>query len=98
LTPKQRENQKKYREKHKEKIKKTLDLAKSEVDAPVSYYVVDRLCDMLNLPVPPVKKVAEALREEGHYAVLTQFNSKGIKSNASATIVKRALQKALSQG
>ncbi len=84
--------------KNKEKIKKTLDLAKSEVDAPVSYYVVDRLCDTMNLPVPSVKKVAEALREEGYYAVLTQFNPKGIKTNASAETIKRALQKALFQG
>jgi tRNA (guanine26-N2/guanine27-N2)-dimethyltransferase len=77
----------------KEKIEKTLALVKDEAEATIGYYVVDRLCDALNLPVPPVKSMVENLRKEGFQACLTQFNPKGIKSNASATQMKELLKR-----
>jgi len=55
--------------------------------------VVDKLCDTLNLPVPPVKKVIEALKERGFQAFLTHFNSTGMRSNASASDMKDLLLK-----
>jgi tRNA (guanine26-N2/guanine27-N2)-dimethyltransferase len=70
------------------RIGKTLALAKTEVEAPISYYVVDKLSDALNMPVPSVKKVVEALRKRGFQAYLTLFNPKGIRSNASASNIK----------
>jgi tRNA (guanine26-N2/guanine27-N2)-dimethyltransferase len=75
-----------------ERIEKILVLAENEAGAPVGYYVVDRLCDALNLPVPAVKKIVEALRKEGFQAYLTHFNPKGIKSDASATKIKELVQ------
>jgi len=75
------------------KIRKILTLIENEVEAPITYYVVDKLCDTLNLPVPPVKKVIEALKERGFQAFLTHFNSKGIRSNASASDMKELLLK-----
>jgi len=75
------------------KIRKILTLIENEVEAPITYYVVDKLCDTLNLPVPPVKKVIEALKERGFQAVLTHFNSTGIRSNASASDMKDLLLK-----
>lgn len=75
------------------KIRKILALMKNEVEAPITYYVVDKLCDTLNLPVPPVKNVIEALKERGFQAVLTHFNSTGIRSNASASDIKELLFK-----
>jgi len=75
------------------KIRKILTLIENEVETPITYYVVDKLCDTLNLPVPPVKKVTEALKERGFQAVLTHFNSTGIRSNASAADVKELLLK-----
>jgi tRNA G26 N,N-dimethylase Trm1 len=68
-----------------------LALAKTEVEAPIAYYVVDKLCDALNMPVPSIKKVVDALKTRGFQAHLTSFNSKGIKSNASALHVKDTL-------
>jgi tRNA (guanine26-N2/guanine27-N2)-dimethyltransferase len=78
--------------KHRKEILKILGLIKNEVDAPVTYYVVDKLCDALSLPVPPVRKVVEALREKGYEASLTNFNSRGIRSNASAIEMKELLR------
>jgi len=80
---------------NKERIQRILTLAKNETEAPIGYYVVDRLCDALNLPVPSVKNVAETLRKEGLQACLTHFNPKGIKSNASATKMKEIVKKAV---
>ncbi|HXX87689.1 MAG TPA: tRNA (guanine(10)-N(2))-dimethyltransferase [Candidatus Acidoferrum sp.] len=77
----------------KEKIRKILALAKNEATAPIGYYVVDRLCDTLNLPVPSVQSVAETLKKEGFQTCLTRFNSKGIRSNASAAEMKELVKK-----
>jgi tRNA (guanine26-N2/guanine27-N2)-dimethyltransferase len=79
----------------REKIQGILALAKNEAEAPIGYYVVDRLCDALNLPVPSVHSVTEALRKEGFQTCLTRFNSKGIKSNASAAKMKEIVKKAV---
>jgi tRNA (guanine26-N2/guanine27-N2)-dimethyltransferase len=71
------------------KIKKILALIKNEVDAPVTYYVLDNICDKLGLPVPPVKRVVNALRKGGFQASLTHFNSRGIRSIASSKDIKK---------
>jgi tRNA (guanine26-N2/guanine27-N2)-dimethyltransferase len=73
-----------------------LALAKNEPEASVGYYVVDRLCDALNLPVPSAKNLSETLREEGFQACLTSFNPKGIRSNAPAGKMKELLRRTVS--
>lgn len=78
--------------KNGKRIEKILVLTKNEADAPIGYYVVDKLCDALNLPVPPVKSVIETLRNEGFQACLTHFNPKGIRSNALATKMKELVE------
>jgi tRNA (guanine26-N2/guanine27-N2)-dimethyltransferase len=75
------------------KIQKMLTLAKNEPEASVGYYVVDRLCDALNLPVPSAKKVKETLKKEGFQAYPTRFNPKGIRSNASAARIKELIKR-----
>ncbi len=82
--------QKKFR--NKERIEKILALAKNEAGASIGYYVVDKLCDALNLPVPSVKSVIETLKKEGFQACLTHFNPKGIKSAVSATKIKELVE------
>ena len=81
-----------------ERIGKILALIKIEAEAPITYYVVDKLCDALALPVPPVKKVAEILRKVGFRASLTHFNYKGIRTNASARNIKELLREAVTVG
>jgi tRNA (guanine26-N2/guanine27-N2)-dimethyltransferase len=73
-----------------------LALITGETEAPVTYYVVDKLCDALTLPVPPVKKIVNALEKEGFPAFLTHFNPKGVKSNVPAMKIKEILREMLS--
>jgi tRNA (guanine26-N2/guanine27-N2)-dimethyltransferase len=74
-----------------ERVEKILGLIKKEVEAPITYYVIDKLCDTLNLPVPAVKTVVENLRKEGFQAYLTHFSSKGVRSNAPVIEIKEIL-------
>ncbi len=86
---------KKKRLKSKGKIRKILTLIKEECDAPAAYYVLDRLCDKMDLLVPSVKKVLYLLKEKGFQASPTHFNPKGIRTNASAVEMKALLQLAV---
>jgi len=69
------------------KLQKILSLVRNEAEAQVTFYAVDKICDKLNLPVPPQKKVLEKLREEGFQAVLTHFKSRGFRTDAPANTV-----------
>jgi tRNA (guanine26-N2/guanine27-N2)-dimethyltransferase len=62
------------------RIGRMLTLIKTESNAPITYYVIDSICDMISRPVPSVKAVAEALRNAGFHAALTHFSSRGIRS------------------
>jgi len=66
------------------RIAKMLSLINNESSAPFTYFVIDKMCDALNLPVPPVKVVIEALRKEGFQASPTHFSSRGVRSEVSA--------------
>jgi len=79
------------------KIQGMLAIIKTEVEAPITYYVVDKLCDSLNLPVPSVKKVIEALTREGFQAYPTHFSSRGIRSNAPASKLREILPDLVNQ-
>jgi tRNA (guanine26-N2/guanine27-N2)-dimethyltransferase len=74
------------------KIRKMLTLIKNESDGPPTYFVVDDMCDILNLPVPRVNNVVESLRKSGFHASLTHFNSRGIRSNAPAGKIAQILR------
>ena len=73
------------------KIQKILSLVQKEAEAPVTYYAVDKICDKLNLPVPPQKKVLDRIREAGFRAVLTHFNSRGFKTDAPVNTIKEII-------
>ena len=73
----------------KRRIWKILALTREESEAPVTYYVIDKICDTLALSTPPIKKVMEALREKGFQAFPTHFNPRGIRSNASAETIRK---------
>ena len=79
------------------RIEKMIALTNEEIDAPAGYYVIDKLCDALNLPVPSVKKVAEKLGKNGFTATLTHFNPKALRSNAPSSEVKRLLKEAVKE-
>ncbi|MCX8153379.1 MAG: tRNA (guanine(10)-N(2))-dimethyltransferase [Candidatus Bathyarchaeota archaeon] len=75
------------------KIARLLALAETEAEAPATYYVLDRISDKLALPVPAVDTMLQVLRSSGFIAVPTHFNSRGIRTNASALVVKKLLQR-----
>jgi tRNA (guanine26-N2/guanine27-N2)-dimethyltransferase len=73
------------------RILKMLSLVKNEAEAPVTYYTVDKICDKLNLPIPALKKVIDKLRKAGFRAVPTHFNSRGVRTDATADAVKEVI-------
>jgi tRNA (guanine26-N2/guanine27-N2)-dimethyltransferase len=66
------------------KVERMLALIENESGGPITYFVIDKLCDALNLPVPSVKSVIKALEKEGFQASLTHFTSRGIRSDVPA--------------
>jgi tRNA (guanine26-N2/guanine27-N2)-dimethyltransferase len=70
--------------KNSARITKLLTQTRDEAEAPVTYYVVDKLSGKLGLPSPPIQSVLEAVRAGGFAAVPTHFNTRGMRTNASA--------------
>ncbi len=79
--------------KNNSKITKLLTTAKAEAEAPPTYYVLDRISKKLSLPASPVALFFQALFEAGYTAVPTHFNTRGVKTNVSSTILQKTLQK-----
>ncbi len=77
----------------KKKIHKLLSLAQIETEAPVTYYAMDKVCDKLNLRIPPLTKTIDELRTAGFQATLTHFNSKGIRTNAPSSVLKTHIRR-----
>jgi len=73
------------------RIHKLLSLAEGEAAAPPTYYVIDKMCDKFGLPAPSLESVIKQLKNKKYTAIPTHFNTRGIKTDASATIVKSVL-------
>lgn len=76
-----------------EKIQKTLTLIENEAEAPMTYYVLDKIGEKLALPMPSLNAVLQALRQNGFQAFPTHFNSRGVRTDASASTMKEIFQK-----
>jgi tRNA (guanine26-N2/guanine27-N2)-dimethyltransferase len=74
------------------KITKLLTLTKNEATAPVTYYVIDKLSEKLNLPSPSNQTFLAALQNSGYQAVPTHFNPRGIKTDAPALTMHKLLR------
>jgi tRNA (guanine26-N2/guanine27-N2)-dimethyltransferase len=75
------------------RILRLLSLVREESEAPVTYYVIDKICDKLNLPVPPFIEVMDGIKRAGFQAKPTHFNSRGVRTNAPANVVKEVITK-----
>jgi tRNA (guanine26-N2/guanine27-N2)-dimethyltransferase len=73
------------------RLLKIIRLVQNEAEAPVTYYTVDKICDQLNIPIPALKKVINQIRKAGFQAVVTHFNSRGVKTDAPADTVKEVI-------
>jgi tRNA (guanine26-N2/guanine27-N2)-dimethyltransferase len=78
--------------KNSAKITKLLTLMKNEAMSPVTYYVIDKLSRKLKLPAPSVQAVLTGLKDSGFQAVQTHFNTRGIKTDAPALIMRKILK------
>jgi tRNA (guanine26-N2/guanine27-N2)-dimethyltransferase len=74
------------------RVNRILTLVENEVEAPTTYYVLDKVCGKLGLPTSPIKEVCEALKQEGFKASLTHFNPKGLRTDAPASRIIKLLQ------
>jgi tRNA (guanine26-N2/guanine27-N2)-dimethyltransferase len=74
------------------RITKLLSLTKDEAQAPITYYVVDKLSGKLGLPSPSIQAFTNMLRKNGFQAVQTHFNTRGIRTNAPATTIHQLLK------
>jgi len=72
-------------------IHQMMSLIMEEVNAPTTYYVVDKICDRFNLPIPPLSRIMTELRRLGFKAVATHFSSKAVRSDAPATVLKETV-------
>jgi len=82
--------------KQEKRILKLLSLVQDEAEASVTYYVVDKICDKLNLPIPPLIEVVGGVRRAGFQATLTHFNSRGLKTDAPISVINASIREAIS--
>ncbi len=75
------------------KITKLLGVTRAEAEAPATYYVLDKLSGKFSLPAPSVTEFFKALQSNGFKAVATHFNSRGVRSDASASAMHETLKK-----
>lgn len=76
---------------NKARLNQVVSLAIDEASAPTTYYVVDKFCDKLNLPIPPLSKIMTDLRRFGFEVVPTHFSSNAFRTDASAGVVKETI-------
>jgi tRNA (guanine26-N2/guanine27-N2)-dimethyltransferase len=70
------------------KIRQMISLVIEEAKAPLTYYVVDKICDKFNLPMPSQSKIVAELRKSGFQVVATHFNSKAVRTDAPASVLR----------
>lgn len=76
----------------RKKVLRLLSLVRGEANSPSTYYVVDKICDKMNLPVPPLSQVMNKLRLKGCQATPTHFSSRGVKTDGPAGLMKEIIK------
>jgi tRNA (guanine26-N2/guanine27-N2)-dimethyltransferase len=79
------------------KIIKFLNTIKAEANAPITYYVLDRVSKKMNLPSTSTQSFITELKNSGYKAVQTHFNTRGIKTDASAAAMQKTLEKLVAE-
>ncbi len=74
------------------RITKLLNYLAAEATAPATYFVIDKVSKKLNLPAPANQTVVKELQNLGFQVVFTHFNPRGIKTDALAMDVKKAIR------
>ncbi|MDQ1280320.1 MAG: tRNA (guanine26-N2/guanine27-N2)-dimethyltransferase [Thermoproteota archaeon] len=72
--------------------KKLLNTIIMEAEAAPTYYVIDRICDRLNVPPPSTELVIRSLSNYGYIALPTHFHPRGVKTNAPMHIIEKSIK------
>jgi len=75
------------RKKLDRRVKNIISTVHRESDGPATYFVIDKICDKLGLPSPPMRRVVENLMKKNFKVWPTHFNPNGIRTDAPARIV-----------
>lgn len=74
------------------KITNLLALAIEEANSPATYYVLDKISNKLSLPVPSISAMRRILADSSFQSFSTHFNSRGVRTNASALTMQELLR------
>jgi tRNA (guanine26-N2/guanine27-N2)-dimethyltransferase len=74
--------------------KQLLEGALSEIGAPKTYFVIDKMCDNLGIPPPPLSRIIDILQRKGFMAVRTILNPRAIRTGATVIKLKEILKSA----
>jgi tRNA (guanine26-N2/guanine27-N2)-dimethyltransferase len=55
----------------------------NEVEFPVGYYIIDKLCSKMSVKSIPTNTFIEKIREKGFKVTRTHYHKRGIKTNVS---------------
>ncbi|MEM2165913.1 MAG: tRNA (guanine(10)-N(2))-dimethyltransferase [Candidatus Bathyarchaeia archaeon] len=67
--------------------RKIISMVRDEINAPITYYVIDKICDKIGIPTPPLREVILRLSSANYRALRTHFHAKGVKTDAPASTV-----------
>jgi len=77
---------------NKKRIDKILNYVLEEINMPISYFNIHKLCQTLNLQeVPKMDAVISLLKEKGFKASRTHFDFTSIKTNMDLELIKKIL-------
>ena len=71
-----------------------LEGALNEIGTPKTYFVIDKICDNLGIPPPPLSKIISDLQKKEFKAVRTILNPRAIRTDATAIKLKEILKSA----
>jgi tRNA (guanine26-N2/guanine27-N2)-dimethyltransferase len=74
------------------RMDRMLSLIQKEAGGPATYYVIDKVSDLLNLPVPAVGIVAETIHKRGFEAWPTHFHTRGLRSAIGAAELQNVVR------
>jgi len=80
------------REELDRRVRDIISMVRRESDGPATYFVIDKICDKLGLPSPPMRRVAENLMKKNFKVWPTHFNPNGIRTDAPARIVVESVK------
>jgi len=76
---------------NRNRIANLLGTIMEEAKGPPTYYVVDRICDKLEILMPSLGRVLETLEKRGYLVTPTHFRRTGFRTNAKTSEVMKAV-------